>query len=247
MTIDTSYLNKYAYQSPLEANYAASGTNSSSGLYCIDVNSNYDSLGGNPFSFDTQLSLGGFDYFNYSPCFGIGAEMPVDITNSYLAMPQYNDFSFGNVVDLYNSYLENIRNNFKMPSLQNPDLYVPKNRALSKKNNADYIKELNPAMQEKVRMLEAYAKSKGYPFKISSGYRTRDEQINLQKKYASQKGRVAGADTSRHRFGKAIDISVKGVLTEAQCADLGRYAESIGMRWGGKFDSYREPWHFDIA
>jgi len=136
-----------------------------------------------------------------------------------------------------------MQNALKMPSSVT---YQPTVRIATKSKNDDYIKELAPEMQEKVRLLEEYARKEGIPFTITSGYRSREEQIALQNKYAGQKGRVAGADSSRHRFGKAIDINTKS-LTETQCKKLGDYAKSIGMRWGGDFITCRERWHFDMA
>lgn len=118
-----------------------------------------------------------------------------------------------------------------------------------KRCNEDYISELQPKMQEKVRKLEAFAKSKGITFTISSGYRTPEKQQSLINKYGRR--RAASVDGSPHRRGCAIDINTNGILTEAQCKMLGEYAESIGMRWGGRWggpgsSTERERWHFDI-
>lgn len=118
-----------------------------------------------------------------------------------------------------------------------------------KRCNEDYISELQPKMQEKVRKLEAFAKSKGITFKICSGYRTPEKQQALRNKYGSR--RAASVNGSPHRSGRAIDISTNGILTEAQCKMLGEYAESMGMRWGGRWGgpgsrTQRERWHFDL-
>lgn len=253
MTIDTSYWTKYAYQSSLEDSTSTSDKTVSSNLYGVDLglntsSSSLDSPLDNPFG--TSSSMDCMDTFNYSPCLGMNFES--NFLNSSFAPPSFN-FDFGNIVDMYSSYMQNIQTNFlqRLNSMSNisplqAGAYSPAQRVENKSCNDDYIKELQPLMQQKVRMLEAYAKSKGYSFKICSGYRTRDEQIALQKKYANQPGRAGGADTSPHRFGRAIDIQTNG-LTDAQCADLGRYAKSIGMRWGGDFTSCKENWHFDIS
>ena len=256
---------KYSFQQPLDTGSTSSGTVVSSNLYGIDLNVDLTTSSfNNPYN--NFPSMGCMDTFNYTPCIGaesdinffngvpsFGNNLELNALNSAFAPSSFN-FDFGNIINMYNSYMQNIQSLYKqrMLSLSNDyglqaGAYTPAQRVESKNNNNDYIKELQPVMQEKVRMLEAYAKSKGYPFKISSGYRTRDEQIALQKKYANQPGRVAGADSSLHRRGRAIDITTKGVLTDEQCADLGRYAKSIGLRWGGDFTSYRENWHFDLA
>ena len=259
MGIDNSYLTKYASLLPLHTEGVTSGTNTSSGLYCIDTT---PTVGGDYCG--SYSSMGCMDTFNYTHCIGaesdinffngvpsFGNNLELNALNSAFAPPSFN-FDFGNIMNMYNSYMQNILNNYKqnlnatgnITELQTGE-YMPAQRVESKNNNNDYIKELQPLMQQKVRMLEQYAKSKGYPFNITSGYRTREQQIALQKKYANQPGRVAGADTSLHRSGRAIDINTSG-LTEAQCTDLGNYAKSIGLRWGGDFKSYRERWHFDL-
>lgn len=124
--------------------------------------------------------------------------------------------------------------------------YTPADRRAIKRNNDDYIAELQPVVQEKIRKLEAYAKANNIPFRIISGYRTAKDQNRLRKQYANQKGRAAGTHTSPHRSGRAIDIKCSGLLTEAQSTKLGLYAESIGLRWGGRFKKCRERWHFDM-
>jgi len=125
--------------------------------------------------------------------------------------------------------------------------YVPARTISNKTCNNDYIVELDPQMQEKVRALEEYARENNIPFKIIDGYRSREKQLQLIERYKNQPGRAAGADKSKHRFGKAIDIQTDNYLTEEQCRKLGEYAKSIGMRWGGDFRTVRERWHFEIA
>lgn len=124
--------------------------------------------------------------------------------------------------------------------------YTPADRRVIKRNNDDYIAELQPVVRAKIKMLEAYAKANNIPFRIISGYRTAEDQNRLRKQYANQKGRAAGTHTSPHRSGRAIDIKCSGLLTEAQSTKLGLYAESIGLRWGGRFKKVRERWHFDM-
>lgn len=258
---------KYSFQQPLDTGSTSSGTSVSSNLYSIDLKSDLTSAGfENPYN--KFPSIGCMDTFNYTPCIGaesdinffngvpsFGNNLELNALNSAFASPSFN-FDFGNIMNMYNSYMQNILNNYKQnlnvtgntTELQTGE-YTPAERVENKKNNDDYIKELHPLMQQKVRQLEAYAKSKGYTFRICSGYRTREQQIALQEKYKDEKGRVAGADSSPHRFGRAIDISsngINGILSEEQSRDLGNYAKSIGLRWGGDFKSYRERWHFDL-
>lgn len=199
-----------------------------------------------------------FDTFSLS---GLPSVNPYG--NFSLQMPNYN-LNIGSIITQsmealfrenatkMNGFMASLMNGFNSAPVQTAtgnqaaSAYTPAVAVNNKSNNNDYITELDPVMQNKVKQLEEFAKKEGIPFKITSGYRTREEQIALQKKYAGQKGRVAGADTSKHRFGKAIDISVNS-LSQTQRKKLGDYAKSIGMRWGGDFKTYREDWHFDIA
>lgn len=107
--------------------------------------------------------------------------------------------------------------------------------------NAEKISELSPEMQEKTMMLLDYAKSQGMEVTITSGFRTKAQQEYLLKtrpKYAAKR--------SLHCLGRAIDISIKG-KKDSDYRQLGEYAKSIGMRWGGDFKKVAERWHFDIG
>ena len=59
--------------------------------------------------------------------------------------------------------------------------------SINKAYLAEAMLSKDPEMQEKVRLLEEYARKEGIPFTITSGYRSREEQIALQNKYAGQR------------------------------------------------------------
>lgn len=107
--------------------------------------------------------------------------------------------------------------------------------------NGDKISKLTPEMQEKTMQLLDYAKSQGMTVTINSGYRTQEEQRELQR----TRGKYA-AKNSLHCQGKAIDISIAGGK-DSDYKKLGDYAKSIGMRWGGDFSTVKERWHFDLG
>lgn len=106
-------------------------------------------------------------------------------------------------------------------------------------SNADKLKTLDPAMQEKTMQLLDYAKEQGMNVQIASAYRTPEEQRELQR----TRGKYA-AKNSAHCEGKAIDIKIIGG-SDDDYKKLGDYAKSINMRWGGDF-RLKERWHFDI-
>ncbi|MBE7713083.1 MAG: M15 family metallopeptidase [Cyanobacteria bacterium SIG26] len=115
----------------------------------------------------------------------------------------------------------------------------------TKYGNNKHIEQLEPDFQLKIMKIIDYAKQHGYDFKIISSFRTRSHQDSLRKKYAHQKGRAA--KVSPHMFGKAIDFQVlkNGRKCSAGYDLVGKYAESLGIRWGARFRTCKERWHFD--
>ncbi len=106
------------------------------------------------------------------------------------------------------------------------------------------VKQLRPEMQRKVAQLFAYAKQKGWDMTITSGFRTQAQQSNL----IAQGRPAAKGNTSRHLYGCAIDIRINGKAQgTSEITEMGKYAESIGLRWGRHFTHPRsEDWHFDL-
>lgn len=239
-------------------------------LFQYGGNTSYNGFDTFSFNFNNMLD---FQNWNNFPSFSFELNNFNDWLNQNNL--QFPSFSFNNLFNSTNwnfnntSFLDNINFNNKSTNVVKPnnapsytnnstgrlfsatewDLRIKGKIKTTKTCNEDYISELQPQMQEKVRKLEAFAKENGIPFKICSGYRTAEKQQALLNKYGSYK--VASVNGSAHRSGKAIDISTNGILTEAQTTKLGEYAESIGMRWGGRWggpgsSTQRERWHFDI-
>jgi hypothetical protein len=95
------------------------------------------------------------------------------------------------------------------------------------RNNNNYLKNLAPEMRERTEQLIAYAISKGYDVKITSGKRTPEEQKQLQIKYANQPGRAA--KRSSHVAGLGVDLEVfnkDGVKLDEGYNLLGNYAKT---------------------
>ena len=143
----------------------------------------------------------------------------------------FNNMSYG----VYDSFNFNKTKTFTYNN--NKDKY--------KSNNEQKLQGLTAEMREKTKTLIAYAIENGYDVKIVSGYRTEEQQKVLQERYKNEPGRAS--KNSPHTRGKAIDIELykDGKKVEVTSA-IGNYAKNtLGMRWGGNFKSYREPWHFD--
>lgn len=98
----------------------------------------------------------------------------------------------------------------------------------------------HPALIPYVLALRDAARYLGASFHPVSCYRSPAEQRALLMRWQSGDPSVVfpPAQNSLHLLGLAIDIESN------RLADLGRFAEAIGMRWGGRFG---DPVHFDLG
>jgi hypothetical protein len=102
-------------------------------------------------------------------------------------------------------------------------------------------------MQLAARRLISFAKSRGLTVRIDSTRRSCAEQAAIYAQGRTAPGQVVTQVKgcgSYHVLGRAIDIFV-GTWNCADYEELGRYWESIGGRWGGRF-SFRDCVHFEL-
>jgi hypothetical protein len=99
-----------------------------------------------------------------------------------------------------------------------------------------------PAAQAYLRMKEDAKKDKVY-FRLSEGYRTLETQKQYWANPPSGPGTAAVPGTSKHGWGKAIDISSAGA--QAWIRKNGRKYGWIWPDWAQK--SPYEPWHFEYV
>jgi hypothetical protein len=114
------------------------------------------------------------------------------------------------------------------------------------------IKELHPKAQPIFRAFLRDVEKMGYKVKLTSGYRTFQEQIALKKQNSSN----ASAGKSMHNYGMSVDINaVKGnnwLRKSSSKADweksgIPQMAKSkYNLRWGADFKGYHDPIHFDL-
>jgi hypothetical protein len=104
-------------------------------------------------------------------------------------------------------------------------------------------KRVAPAMLPYLQALSDRARRMGASFRVGSGYRSPAEQAALRVRWQSGDPSVAfpPAKHSYHELGLAVDLDG---LDRAQLEELGRYWESLGGRWGGRFGDWN---HFDLG
>lgn len=119
------------------------------------------------------------------------------------------------------------------------------------------LQNLDPAIAEKAVQLVNTLRLSGLPavIRASGGRRSLAEQLRL---YA--KGRITAGPKvtntvygSKHLQGKAFDIGFLGFTADdLEAANrnawriIGTYAESIGLKWGGRWTQFTDKPHFYI-
>ena len=187
-----------------------------------------------PFTAFQFNTLPSYNFGGYSSIFSNIPSFNLNLNSPQLYQPRILSFDFGNVWGNMGLDITPIKKSSETydpsKSIRYPINYAKYGR------NGEFIKKLNPVMQDKVMALLDYAKTEGINgVMITSGYRSHQDQINLAIKYKNVKGRVAKPGTSAHEFGRAIDINASQ-LKRSDVYKLARYAkEVLHMRWGGRF------------
>lgn len=106
------------------------------------------------------------------------------------------------------------------------------------------LTELLPDIRARAIELVNAARAAGVPLIITSGRRTLDEQRLLVNSGRSRTLR------SKHLEGRAFDVDVLGLNRDAVprwwFAALGSYGESLGLKWGGRWQTIYDPGHFEL-
>ncbi len=106
----------------------------------------------------------------------------------------------------------------------------------------DKLSQVAPDLAARVRQMAAILISKGITIQVISGKRSTAQQAALYANRASNHYPVAAPGTSLHEKGLAVDLS-KSSGTWAQVGEVG---ESLGLRWGGRFNKPDYP-HFELV
>lgn len=109
------------------------------------------------------------------------------------------------------------------------------------------LQGVNPGVAARAEYLVRVFQENGWPLVVTSGLRTQKKQADLIKAGLTQ------ARNSRHLAGTAFDVSFQGFTREQALAlpawvwsAVGKAGESLGLRWGGRFQDY-DPFHFDAG
>lgn len=124
---------------------------------------------------------------------------------------------------------------------------MPQFDARSEKN----INTLVPKAQEKARIFLQSVRDAGINAKIIDGSRTFEEQDALFAIGRTKPGHIvtnAKGGFSNHNFGVAWDIGIfagtKFITESPQYDKAGKIGKSLGLEWGGDFESIIDKPHF---
>ncbi len=110
---------------------------------------------------------------------------------------------------------------------------------ISNKESKNKIKDLHPDIQPYVIAFVNKCQGAGIKLIITSGYRSIENQKNLQ-----STGNAAKPGFSYHNYGLAIDVKPEN----GDWDTVGSIGESLGFRWGKYFRNPKsERWHFDMG
>lgn len=118
--------------------------------------------------------------------------------------------------------------------------------------NEIIISNLHPSVRDLFRKFLAGIKDLGFKPLLTSGYRS----FEKQKKLHAQNPSNAQAGFSPHNYGFAVDLNLISLKknTYIRKADsrakwiltgVPALAKQLGLRWGGDFQTYHDPVHFD--
>jgi len=119
------------------------------------------------------------------------------------------------------------------------------------KHNATKLDNLGSNQDKFEELIHRIHRETPYLVYITSGYRSTERQKALYK----QNTKNARPGSSPHEFKRTIDINLigpKGFIRKSdskrtwQQTGVPKIADELGFRWGGNFNTYHDPVHFDL-
>jgi len=112
--------------------------------------------------------------------------------------------------------------------------------------------KIHPELEVRAYWLIEIMRYLGKPIRITEAFRSSERQQELYAVGRTQPGAIvtgARPGTSAHELGRAFDITFlgPGYSAPGQWWELaGEVGEWLGLRWGGRFKSFRDRPHFEI-
>lgn len=111
-----------------------------------------------------------------------------------------------------------------------------------------------PEAAQKAEELRAMAEAEGIRLRITSTFRTRDEQAQLYAQGRTTPGSIvtnAPPGTSRHESGRAFDVVPLNVEGQPEWGSpqwerVGAMGRSLGLEWGGDWKTFKDRPHFQL-
>lgn len=115
-------------------------------------------------------------------------------------------------------------------------------------------KELLPLVQEKLKAHIALCKKRGITFRVTSAYRSIEEQDKLYAQGRTKPGQVvtnARGGHSFHNWRVAYDVvpivNGQADYNEAILSAIGYFGKQCGLEWGGDWTTFKDMPHFQLT
>lgn len=118
------------------------------------------------------------------------------------------------------------------------------------------LQNVHPVVADKARQLITKAYNEGIYVVITQGYRSKEEQDALYAQGRSKPGKIvtnARGGDSYHNYGLAIDFALMnpdGSISwnvDAKWKRVAQIGKSLGLEWGGDWDSFKDYPHFQYT
>lgn len=116
------------------------------------------------------------------------------------------------------------------------------------------ISRLHPKIRGKARAFLKAAQKAGYKLRVTSGYRSVDEQNALYDQGRSSGGKIvtnAKGGSSFHNFALAFDVvEIKdgvALWNNSNWDKIAAIGKKYGLEWGGDWTSFKDKPHFQLT
>jgi len=113
--------------------------------------------------------------------------------------------------------------------------------------NEEHIDTLYIEMQQLVRYFLGISKENGFDLRITSSYRSFDEQASLYVQGRGLPGSVvtnAKPGESSHNYGLSVDVVDRKSGYNIDWKELGKIGKQSGLKWGGDWWKFIDRPHF---